>query len=943
MVSGERHPTDHFVRAVAAEIASVLANGGSDSATVSLREGLQVGTSDDGYEYVFTTGGGKPGVAGDFLFRPTGSRQPWARAKVTLMPDGNVRLATEVDLGRQPPDIRIREDDTGPLVLLAQRLVDTSLNTVTAGWMLGDGIPRIGHCADADRYIRDYPTLPLNERQRRAIEHALGSELTFVWGPPGTGKTEVISRIVEGCFRQGLRVLFLAPTNVAVDQAMERFCRLLDAEDGFDGGLVQRAGEIALPSLDSTYGPSVSSERIIARLTADLSDRAAKVKQHIDLVRADRERREHFLAVAKRLDELRRELDASIRAAAEAEATARRAEIAAEFRQLEISLGNCHTGLQGVAPLDELRALERALLNERAAIAEELMKVASQVRARCRVMGATVSRAVGSRFLLDAIDVVVIDEAGAVDLPSAWCAAGLAKKRVVVAGDFRQLPAVTHGSGDRSRSTEDRDHSRQWMDRDLFHAAGLVDAAGEARPDGRMICLDSQYRMRPAICSIVNTVAYPDAPLRTIRDDTTRLPPSALIAAPLVLIDTTSRRIPYPKGRRGGHKSNPVHEAVIHEVVRGLQFDGVLPGRKWPGQAADQLAVIAPYKDQVRALRTSLKHRFGDTYTGLVDTVHRFQGSQRPLVIIDTVAGAGAKLGFFYEGIGLSSDTCRMLNVALSRAQDHLVVVADTGYLRGKLVPGSEAATMLAHLEKHAHRLSVDELLPVRSAADLADLSEEQRSRPAFFPADEVARAVQWDIAHAKRGIDIYCPFLDPRPVRTWLRHLRPRLDEGIRVTIHSRPQEEGTTAATLVEEIREARCEVSLRDRMHEKVLIIDDEVLWHGSLNLLANTGPTDLMMRVTDAAACDRVRRIMETAKMERPARPHWRPSMSPRPRIRDVEPGEVRGEYLFLDVPQEEKEDAKRVARARWDDARRLWYVQASTPRETVRRWLPQADS
>lgn len=942
MVSGG-HPTDHFVRAVRAEITSVLANGGSDSATVSLRDGLQVSTSDDGYEYVFTVGKDKLVDAGDFLFRPSGSRQPWERAKVTLMPDGNVRLGTEVDLGRQPPDIRIRVDDTGPLEQLAQRVVDTSLNTVAAGWMLGDGVPRIGHCADADRYIRDYRNLPLNERQRRAIEHAMGSEMTFIWGPPGTGKTEVISRIVEGSFRQGLRVLFLAPTNVAVDQAVERFCRLLDAEDGFDGGLVQRAGEIALPSLDSTYGLNINSERIIARLTADLSERAAKVRQRMDSVRANRENREYFLEVARRLDELRRELDASIRAAAEAEATARRAEITVEISELEAALATCHAGLHGVPPLDQLRSLERALLSERTAIGEELKKAASTVRARCRVMGATVSRAIQSRFLLDEVDVVVIDEAGAVDMPSAWCAAGLAKKRVIVAGDFRQLPAVTHGSGDRSRSTADRDHSRHWMDRDAFHAAGLVDAAGEAQPDSRMICLDSQYRMRPAICAIVNTVAYTDAPLRTIRDDTTRLPSSALIAAPLVLIDTTSRRIPHAKGRRDGHKSNPVHEAVIHEVVRGLQFDGVLPGRKWPGQAAGRMAVIAPYKDQVKALRTSLKHRFGDTYIGLVDTVHQFQGSQRPLVLIDTVAGAGSKLGFFYEGIGLTSDTCRMLNVALSRAQDHLVVVADTDYLRERLVPGSEAAAMLDHLERHAHRLSVDELLPVRSAADLAGLSEEERSRPAFFPADEVARAVRWDIEHAERAIDIYCPFLDPRPVRTWLRHLRPRLDEGIRVTVHSRPQEEGTTAAVLVDEIREAGCEMSLRERMHEKVVIIDDEVLWHGSLNLLANTGPTDLMMRVTDAMACERVRRIMEIAKMDRPARTPWQPSMARVPHVRDVEPGEVRGEYLFLDVPREEKEDAKRAAGARWDGARKLWYVRASTPRQTVRRWLPEADS
>ena len=110
---------------------------------------------------------------------------------------------------------------------------------------------------------------------------------------------------------------------------------------------------------------------------------------------------------------------------------------------------------------------------------------------------------------------VVIDETGMVNLPSAWYAAGLAGKRVVLAGDFRQLPPVTHGSSSRKASKEDQEHSRRWMDRDVFHAAGLIDLAGQAQPVSRMICLDTQFRMRSGICDLVNTVAYPDSPLKS--------------------------------------------------------------------------------------------------------------------------------------------------------------------------------------------------------------------------------------------------------------------------------------------------------------------------------------------------------------------------------------------------------------------------------------------
>lgn len=47
-------------------------------------------------------------------------------------------------------------------------------------------------------------------------------------------------------------------------------------------------------------------------------------------------------------------------------------------------------------------------------------------------------------------------------------------------------------------------------------------------------------------------------------------------------------------------------------------------------------------------------------------------------------------------------------------------------------------------------------------------------------------------------------------------------------------------------------------------RVLVLDRTVLWHGSLNLLASPGPTDLMMRLTDPAACERVGRVIERAQ-------------------------------------------------------------------------------
>lgn len=59
--------------------------------------------------------------------------------------------------------------------------------------------------------------LPLNTEQREAIEHALTLPLTVITGPPGTGKSQVVSCLLINAAKQGKRVLFASKNNKAVD------------------------------------------------------------------------------------------------------------------------------------------------------------------------------------------------------------------------------------------------------------------------------------------------------------------------------------------------------------------------------------------------------------------------------------------------------------------------------------------------------------------------------------------------------------------------------------------------------------------------------------------------------------------------------------------------------------------------------------------------------
>ena len=81
----------------------------------------------------------------------------------------------------------------------------------------------------------------LNEGQVEAVRNALNRTVSLIHGPPGTGKTTAVVSLVEEAVKQGWRVLVTAPSNVAVDNVLER----LD-ERGVEGmvrlGHTARAG-----------------------------------------------------------------------------------------------------------------------------------------------------------------------------------------------------------------------------------------------------------------------------------------------------------------------------------------------------------------------------------------------------------------------------------------------------------------------------------------------------------------------------------------------------------------------------------------------------------------------------------------------------------------------------------------------------------------------------
>lgn len=119
----------------------------------------------------------------------------------------------------------------------------------------------------------------LDESQREAVSFALSQkELAIIHGPPGTGKTTTVVEVILQLVKQGLKVLCCAPSNVAVDNLVERLaqCKAKVLRLGHPARLLE---SIQKHSLDAVLAHSHSAS-IITDIRNDMDKAIMGMKKN---------------------------------------------------------------------------------------------------------------------------------------------------------------------------------------------------------------------------------------------------------------------------------------------------------------------------------------------------------------------------------------------------------------------------------------------------------------------------------------------------------------------------------------------------------------------------------------------------------------------------------------------------------------------------------------
>ena len=328
----------------------------------------------------------------------------------------------------------------------------------------------------------------------------------------------------------------------------------------------------------------------------------------------------------------------------------------------------------------------------------------SEIRAlleRTRVYVGTVSSFLGRSEILDMLhfDVAIIDEASQLLEPAI---AGLLTRvqKAVLIGDHMQLPAVSQQTmAECAVPVNDlltgalgiTDLRMSYFERmyRLFQARGWHGAIGT---------LSEQGRMHRDIMAAANQLFYAGA-LRCLDDARQSLNLQEHFSGDCRSI--TEHRLLFVNVSQTPEemlsKTSAEEAVAVVHLLRKWQWLIERARLDW------QIGVITPFRAQIAAILHHAHASGVDMQRITVDTVERYQGGARDIVIMSTVAGHPAMLDRIVSENTEGVD--RKLNVALTRAREQFILVGD-----GQTLAGSRGYAQLIGMCRHVEASSLGDV-----------------------------------------------------------------------------------------------------------------------------------------------------------------------------------------------------------------------------------------
>jgi hypothetical protein len=122
-----------------------------------------------------------------------------------------------------------------------------------------------------------------NIEQEIAIRTSMSQEVTFIWGPPGTGKTKTLTSILKNLIQAQKRVLLVAHTNRAVDEILKKFIEDPNNLSLIEDGKIVRLG---LPDSDEEVLNCILLDKVAEKRATQIKERINTLRSEIDSIQS---------------------------------------------------------------------------------------------------------------------------------------------------------------------------------------------------------------------------------------------------------------------------------------------------------------------------------------------------------------------------------------------------------------------------------------------------------------------------------------------------------------------------------------------------------------------------------------------------------------------------------------------------------------------------------
>lgn len=227
-------------------------------------------------------------------------------------------------------------------------------------------------------------------------------------------------------------------------------------------------------------------------------------------------------------------------------------------------------------------------------------------------------------------DYLIMDEASQVDVSTGALALSCAKN-VVIVGDKKQLPNVVTNL-DKKKAVQIFSEYKINPAYD-FSNHSFLSSVEDLLPDIPQTLLREHYRCHPKIINFCNQKFYDNQLLIMTNDSNEK----DVLKVYKTNIGNHCR----------GHENQRQVDVISKEILPSLSE-----------VKKDEIGIIAPYRDQTNLISRSIPEI-------QADTVHKFQGREKDVIIISTTD----------DEITDFADDANLLNVAISRAKSNLCIV----------------------------------------------------------------------------------------------------------------------------------------------------------------------------------------------------------------------------------------------------------------------------